>query len=192
MCFDALAEVPAERPTARELADRIQAYLDGDRDLERRRALAAAPARECARRARRTAATTAHATAMRRAGRALALDPDNEDAAALVGKLMLEPPKDPPKELLAAIEKDTRLANRDRSRKAVVSYVGVFVLSLLMLPILDVKDWTLQLGFLGVIAILCGLAASRHGHAAESVEGDVRRQPVRHRDLQSDARARSC
>jgi eukaryotic-like serine/threonine-protein kinase len=157
VCFDALAEVPAERPSARELADRIQAYLDGDRDLERRRVLAAAQL-ESARDALMTGDNTAHATAMRRAGRALALDPDNEDAAALVGQLMLEPPKHPPKELLAAIERDMRMGNRDRSRKAVVSYVGVLLLSLLMLPILDVKDWTLQLGFLGVVAILAGLA----------------------------------
>ncbi|MEO8553453.1 MAG: serine/threonine-protein kinase, partial [Kofleriaceae bacterium] len=41
VCFDALAEAPDARPTARELADRIQAYLDGDRDVERRRILAA-------------------------------------------------------------------------------------------------------------------------------------------------------
>src|SRR5690606_11253863 len=40
VCFDALAEDPKERPSARELADRVQAYLDGDRDVERRRAMA--------------------------------------------------------------------------------------------------------------------------------------------------------
>ncbi|MEO8840686.1 MAG: serine/threonine-protein kinase [Kofleriaceae bacterium] len=157
VCFDALAEDPEQRPTARELADRIQAYLDGDRDLERRRVLAAGQL-ESARDALLAGDNTAHATAMRRAGRALALDPDNEDAAALVGQLMLEPPADPPKELLAAIDKDARAGNRARSRKALVSYTGLFVLSVVMLPVLDVKDWTLQLGFLGVVAILAGLA----------------------------------
>ncbi|HSK02516.1 MAG TPA: serine/threonine-protein kinase, partial [Kofleriaceae bacterium] len=39
-CEGALAEDPAERPTAHQLAHRVQAYLDGDRDIERRRALA--------------------------------------------------------------------------------------------------------------------------------------------------------
>ena len=157
VCFDALAEVPEERPTARELADRIQSYLDGDRDLERRRVLAATQL-ESARDALMTGSNDAHATAMRRATRALALDPDNEEAGRLVGQLMLEPPKDPPKELLAVVAKDARVGNSDRLRKALVSYAGVFLLSLLMLPVLDVKDWTLQLGFLGVIASLFALS----------------------------------
>jgi serine/threonine-protein kinase len=39
-CVAALAMSPAARPTARQLADRIEAYLDGDRDVARRRQLA--------------------------------------------------------------------------------------------------------------------------------------------------------
>ncbi|CAN5606240.1 hypothetical protein BH11MYX1_BH11MYX1_25690 [soil metagenome] len=157
MCFDALAEDPAARPTARELANRIQAYLDGDRDVERRRALSAAQL-DSARKALEDGGPEAHAAAMRRAGRALALDPDSEDAAVLVGKLMLEPPAALPTELLASLERDVGAGNRDRAKKALFSYVGVLALNLVLLPILDVKDWTLQLSFLGVIAILCGLA----------------------------------
>ncbi|HET9627501.1 MAG TPA: serine/threonine-protein kinase, partial [Kofleriaceae bacterium] len=45
-CVAALAEDPAARPSARQLAERIQDYLDGDRDLERRRVLAAAQVAE--------------------------------------------------------------------------------------------------------------------------------------------------
>ena len=157
VCFDALAEEPEARPTARELANRIQAYLDGDRDIERRRALSASQL-ESARAALKEGGPEAHAAAMRRAGRALALDPDSEDAAALVGKLMLEPPEDMPKGLLASIEKDHGAGNRDRAKKALFSYIGVLALNLVLLPVLDVKDWTLQLSFLGVVAILCGLA----------------------------------
>jgi len=157
VCFDALAEAPGARPTARELANRIQAYLDGDRDIERRRALSSTQL-ESARTALEEGGPEAHAAAMRRAGRALALDPDSEDAAALVGKLMLEPPAEMPKELLATIEKDQGASNHDRAKKALFSYVGVLALNLVLLPVLDVKDWTLQLSFLGVVAILCGLA----------------------------------
>src|SRR5262249_51477023 len=73
VCFDALALRPGERPTARELADRVQAYLDGDRDLERRRALAADHL-TAARTALTSTADDARATAMREAGHALALD----------------------------------------------------------------------------------------------------------------------
>jgi serine/threonine-protein kinase len=157
VCFDALAEEPGARPTARELANRIQAYLDGDRDLARRRALSAAQL-ESARQALEEGGSEAHAAAMRRAGRALALDPDSEDAAALVGKLMLEPPEEMPKELLASMAKDAGAANRDRSKTALFSYAGVLALNLALLPVLDVKDWTLQISLIGVLAILCGLA----------------------------------
>ena len=81
LCVEALADDPATRPTARELAERVQRYLDGDRDLERRRELAAeqlASARAAL--ARRTTRADRDA----RAGRALALDPDSRDAAELV------------------------------------------------------------------------------------------------------------
>ena len=37
VCVAALAEAKDKRPSARELADRVQRYLDGDRDLERRK-----------------------------------------------------------------------------------------------------------------------------------------------------------
>src|SRR5262245_6435427 len=40
VCVAALAMSPAARPTAKQLADRIEAYLDGDRDLALRRKLA--------------------------------------------------------------------------------------------------------------------------------------------------------
>ncbi len=157
VCFDALAEDPAARPTARELADRIQAYLDGDRDIERRRALSAAQL-ESARQALGEGGPEAHASAMRRAGRALALDPDSDDAAALVGKLMLEPPEELPADLVDSLGRAAGAGNRGRAKKALISYAGVLALNLVLLPILDVKDWTLQLSFLGVVAILCGLA----------------------------------
>jgi serine/threonine protein kinase len=157
VCFDSLAEDPAERPTARALADRIQSYLDGDRDLERRRTLANVQLHS-AQDALANGGDDAHATAMRRAGRALALDPDNEDAAALVGKLLLDPPKTPPKELLVAIDKDARQQNQTRAKNALWSYGVVIALTLVMLPILDVKDWTLQISFIGIVTILCGLA----------------------------------
>ena len=73
-------------PTARQLADAIQAYLDGDRDVARRRELADEAMRDS-----RTPRCTrpgdeARATAMREAGRALALDPDNAKAQFVLGR----------------------------------------------------------------------------------------------------------
>ncbi len=80
----------ALRPTAREIADAIQAYLDGDRDLARRKELAAEHA-ALARAALAGSMTVsaARAQAMRDAGRAIALDPDNAVAQALLANLLL-------------------------------------------------------------------------------------------------------
>jgi serine/threonine-protein kinase len=164
VCYDALAENPDARPTARELATRIQKYLDGDRDVEQRRHLADQQL-ESAREALSTGGIDAHATAVRRAGRALALDPENADAAALVGKLMIEPPKQMPPELIERMEQNASGINRERSRRSLVTYASVIVLAALLIPFMQVKNWTLQLGFLGLMVMLCLLAyeASRTG-----------------------------
>src|SRR5207248_8262031 len=71
----------------RAIADAIQHYLDGDRDVARRRQLAI-------RHAGRAAQLHARgdAGAMREAGRAIALDPENASAQATLARLLLEPP----------------------------------------------------------------------------------------------------
>jgi eukaryotic-like serine/threonine-protein kinase len=101
-CTDALAEDPAARPSARVLADRIQAYLDGDRDVAHRRELAG-KLLDTARDAVASGDPARRAEAMRAAGRALALDPESEQAAAIVMQLVLEPPKELPPALEAQI-----------------------------------------------------------------------------------------
>ena len=92
--------------TARELGDRVQRYLDGDRDLARRRDLA----RDHLAHAQAAFATgdgdDLRRTAMREAAAALALDPALDGAAALVGRLMLDPPRTTPREVDEAIAAD--------------------------------------------------------------------------------------
>src|SRR5689334_2385134 len=87
-CADALAEDPAERPTAHQLAHRVQAYLDGDRDIERRRVLAMQQLRS-ANEALSSGDPDRRTTALRRAARALALDPQSQAAGELVGAMLL-------------------------------------------------------------------------------------------------------
>jgi len=91
-------------PTARELGERVQRFLDGDRDLELRRTLA----REHFERARTSFAggIDDRRTVMREAAAALALDPTLEPAAELVGRLMLEPPSETPREVVEAMVAD--------------------------------------------------------------------------------------
>ena len=85
-CTGALADDASARPSARALGERVQRYLDGDRDLERRRVLAAEQL------AKATVATS-RVDAIRLAGRAMALDPESAGAAELVARMLLEPPK---------------------------------------------------------------------------------------------------
>jgi len=107
LCVAATATDREDRiQSARELGDRVQRYLDGDRDLAQRRQLA------------RDHFGRAHAafdsgdndehrsTAMREAAAALALDPALDGAAALVGRLMLDPPRTTPREVDEAIAVD--------------------------------------------------------------------------------------
>ena len=92
--------------TARELAVQIQAYLDGDRDLALRRKLA----REHHAHARAAFAAglsdADRGVAIRAASSAMALDPTLAGAAELVGRLMLEPPREVPPAVEAAAVAD--------------------------------------------------------------------------------------
>lgn len=88
-----------------ELREAIERYLDGDRDLERRRALAgeaAATARAAHDRALAGDAT-ARAAALAALGRALALDPTHAEAQRLVMELMVAPPREMPAEVERAV-----------------------------------------------------------------------------------------
>jgi len=136
LCACATAADAAQRPTARQLADGIQAYLDGDRDLARRRDLADAHA-HAAREAMRLPGDTARATAVREAGRALALDPENAQAQQVLGTLLITAPAEVPAGARRAAE-----GAREEMRRAVfgmVSYgfltLSLITLSLLALPV---------------------------------------------------------
>ena len=137
LCVDATATDRATRPTARALGDGVQRYLDGDRDLEMRRALGrqhleraraafAAHTEMEAGRAGPTAgdADTQRAIAMREAASALALDPQLAGAAELVGRLMLEPPRTMPVEVEAVIREDDAITRQGNARIGVWGYVA--------------------------------------------------------------------
>ena len=158
-CFEALSERPADRPTARELGDRVQAYLDGDRDIERRRALAAQQL-VFAKDALAGTEPDARITALRAAGRAIALDPEALGAAELVSSLLLEPPKEMPRDLEIGLEDHEKRINRDRSKKAIYAYASIFTLTPLLL-FLDIHNWPVVIAFFSCVGL--GIAASvRH------------------------------
>ena len=162
LCVAALSSERTVRPSAKAIADRIQRYLDGDRDVERRGAMAV----ELVTAAQAALAAGDRASAMRTAGRALALDPSSVAAAELVTALMLEPPKEPPAELRAAIRASEELDIRRHARISALAYLMV----LAFFPVAlwnGVKSWPLIIG-LGSVALVLAASAwivHRRGHA---------------------------
>ena len=151
VCFAALAEDPKERPTARQVADKLQAFLDGDRDLERRRELA----REqiaAAKVAMDSKASDARAAAMRHAGYALSLDPQSEEAGHLVSVLLLEPPPQLPPDLENSLTAYEAQLSSNRSRLAVWTYGALFLL-LPSLFFVEIKEWGLVAGMYGLVLV---------------------------------------
>jgi eukaryotic-like serine/threonine-protein kinase len=155
VCVAALAEDPAQRPSARELAERVQSYLDGDRDLERRRALAADHL-TIARKALRDPAT--RSVAGQAASRALALDPESAEAAQLVTQMILEPPKQLPAELEASLEEEERRLNRQRGRNAMWAFLSLFLFLPIFIFVQHVTGWADMFAMYGAAAIMAAIS----------------------------------
>jgi serine/threonine-protein kinase len=102
VCVRATRRSPSDRLAgARAIHDAIERYLEGDRYLERRRALTAKHLDRAQRALEGQAGTPAaeldaRADAMRELGAALALDRDHEGARALFMRLLTEPPTQVP------------------------------------------------------------------------------------------------
>ncbi|MCW5801140.1 MAG: protein kinase [Deltaproteobacteria bacterium] len=145
-------EAKARYASARALGAAVQAFLDGDRDLEVRRELAQVHIAEAREALRRGEAETDRRAAMRAAGRALALDPTATEAADLVTALVLRPPPSVPDEVersLASIDTDTA---RSHGRLAAGSMLGylAFVPLLLWTGVRDV----------GIVALFAAVAVA--------------------------------
>jgi serine/threonine-protein kinase len=143
-CMSALAEDPDKRPTARALGERVQRYLDGDRDVERRRRLAVEALAEA-----RT--STSRADAIRAAGRALALDPESAEAGQLASSLILSPPDAVPGELQDSLDHADRAASRVRSKTSMIGFAAVLPFAAIV-PFVEVKSWPLFIGFFAAVA----------------------------------------
>jgi eukaryotic-like serine/threonine-protein kinase len=153
LCTSMLAMDPSTRPTARRVAERVQAYLDGDRDFARRRTMAVDlvwVARAAMNEGRR-------AEAMRFSGRALALDPESPEAAEIVTTLMLQPPEEPPPEVQDALREADAQSISKHARTSVLAYIVLAS----FLPIAawnGIRDWPIIIGIIAACAVLGGLA----------------------------------
>ena len=158
MCAAATAgERSARIATARELGDRVQRFLDGDRDLARRRDLARDHLAH-AQVAFGDGGEELRGTAMREAAAALALDPTLDGAAALVGRLMLEPPRTTPREVDEAIATDEVRSVRADARAGVWALFACLAFTPLLWWIAPhgssyVAAFTAVLGLAGVLYV---------------------------------------
>ena len=154
LCARATAQQRERRPTTRELADSIQAYLDGDRDLERRRQLAIEHV-ELAKGALARPGDDARAEAMREASRAIVLDGTNTDAQDILAKLVLEAPAQIPAAALAEADHARAEARQKVLRWAAATYAGMIPVLALLYVLFTVQHvWPIALtqGMCGALA----------------------------------------
>jgi serine/threonine-protein kinase len=153
ICVRATARLAADRyPSARALYEALERYLAGDRDLERRGELTARHLDAAVAALDGGDAIESRRHAMREAGRALALRPDDGRAAALVTRLLLEPPPTVPVE----VERDLAAARERRARDLVRMIVTTYLSYVLFVPLvvwMGVRDWAEVVGFVGLWAI---------------------------------------
>ncbi len=171
LCARATALEPEDRlASMRDLAQALERYLDGERDVERRKELATAHL-DAAQAALSKAvaggpeAEAERARGLKELGRALALDP-SERAVALLGKVVLDAPDELPPEALAEL-KEVELRDRARgARRALVMYT-TYILAAAAIVMLGVRDWTLALVVdAAVAAVVLHTAWMTRGHRA--------------------------
>jgi len=159
MCAAALEDDRTQRPSARELGESVQQFLDGDRDLEKRRTLAAEHLASAEGALARGDDEVARRDAMLHAGRALALDPMLGGAAELVSRLMLQPPRTMPREVESSIARADRDAVLQTARLGQYAY-GVYALFLPIVFIIGIRDWRYVGALAGVLVLQSFLAAA--------------------------------
>jgi serine/threonine-protein kinase len=132
ICAKATEIEPRSRfASVREMQAAFMRFLEGDRDLERRRELAKklaadAHAVERAVRAGDESAERSHALAT--VGRALALDPENQEARQTLLRLLTDPPAKLPADARNELESIERRSQRLGARLGAWGYAALIVL----------------------------------------------------------------
>jgi serine/threonine protein kinase len=136
---DAVAiDAGARIASARELAERVERYLDGERDEARRRELASAHVEKAAAIDMRT--PSGRAEAMRELGRALALDPSHEPALRALARALTDLPDEVPPEAQAAIER-ARTERRVQMARTSAVRLGTWILVIPAVIAFGVTSW---------------------------------------------------
>ncbi len=146
--------------SAREIADALTRYLDGDRDLQQRRDLA--KQRMAIAQQALWSGSDGRRFALREAGRALALDPSNSDAQAFVGRLLLAPVETVPPEVDREIQRSQVRTSQDQLRLGTAVYAGYFAMIITLWASGARSGWLLALAAgVAVNMVMLGTAALR-------------------------------
>jgi serine/threonine-protein kinase len=163
----ATARRPENRfASAGQMQEALERFLNGDRDLERRKELArehAGRAYDAAMRAlegehipgQGSRAAAEMTEAMREVTRAIALDPQNGDALRTLIQLMTQVPRALPAAAQREITAQARAWQRIGSRAAGFAYLSFFLLSAPLGYLMGLRTWPMA-----VLPELLGLAAS--------------------------------
>ncbi len=159
ICAQATAADPGARPSARELEEAIQRYLDGERDAERRHALAEDEVRaaEVAMRLAEALGPDAEAhraRAMRALTRALALESTHVGALRSLLSLLGDAPESLPPEAEHELAEVNR-KDRARAMKIAAFGFGSWVLGMPFLIEAGVKSWGSALMMDVTLLVLC-------------------------------------
>ena len=137
---------PSKRfESARAMHEAIEAFLDGERDAERRRVLASAHVKKARAALARASdpnedAEARRAEGMRELGRAVALDPSDAGALRAISELVLAPVEDLPK----TATDELRLGERRDRAKAAVRAARMYIAWLSAVPLLwvmGIRSW---------------------------------------------------
>jgi serine/threonine-protein kinase len=172
ICVRATKRDPAERyASAQAVSEAIERYLDGDRDVERRRDLAATYASQAGALAERALAPAtppaeadaARTDALRGTLHALALSPEQPDAQRTLARLLLEVPKELPPAAKADREAERIEARVQGARLAWRGFMSYLVAFPLML-VAGIKSWLAVGGGMActVLAALFSLWGFKH------------------------------
>jgi serine/threonine-protein kinase len=166
ICARACALDPTERhASARELAESIERYLDGERDEARRRELA----REHVERAEAMLQGGLRtADAMRELGRALALDPTHAGALTALQRLLVEVPHELPDGARAEIAERAR-ARRGEILRATVFRAVTWLVAMPLVVAFGVVDWGYASVAIGAVVLMSAfsIALWRSGRASD-------------------------
>jgi serine/threonine-protein kinase len=167
ICARATADAPEDRyPTVRGLHDAVDRYLEGDRDLVRRRALSevhAENARIVAADAFRADDEAARTRALREVSLALAFDPENLRARRVLVELLTAPPRTLPREAREEVERGWHLQRQRMAKGGAFLFLVWFFFTPVLLSFVHYHSlWVLYLqGPLVLAAVVALLRTAR-------------------------------